>query len=265
MATSLPETLTHPVRQPAGDGLSMSGLSELRASNLVDLVFEQVRAAILDKSLAPGLRVTEAGLAKHLNVSKTPVREALLRLRQIGLIEDDGRRGGRVIAPSQIAIEHAFEVREALEAFTAAAAAERATEDERASIAVAARQSLEGAEAGDRTAFSHWDGVFHERIASATANPRLMSLIDDTCALIATLRTRDLPHSGASVECARGHVAIATAIEARDATRAAGEMRAHLRKVKEYVLEALADVLDTSARTRMTLTANPHRERGAGR
>ena len=121
MATSLPETLTPPVRQPAGDGLSMSGLSELRASNLVDLVFEQVRAAILDKSLAPGLRVTEAGLAKHLNVSKTPVREALLRLRQIGLIEDDGRRGGRVIAPSQIAIEHAFEVREALEAFTAAA------------------------------------------------------------------------------------------------------------------------------------------------
>ncbi len=233
------------VASPRGQAdLRDANLSELRASNLVDLVFDEVRAAILDKSLPPGLRVTEAGLAKHLNVSKTPVREALLRLRQIGLIEDDGRRGGRVIAPSRSAIEQAFEIREALEAFTARAAAERATDAERRAIASAAAESLRGAEAGDRNVFSHWDSVFHERIAKTTANPRLMHLLDDACALIATLRTRDLPHAGASVECAKGHVAAADAIQAGDAAAAAAEMRAHLLRVKDYVLEALADVLD---------------------
>lgn len=244
MVANLPETLSPPARQPGDDGLSMSGLSELRASNLVDLVFEEVRAAILDKSLAPGLRVTEAGLAKHLNVSKTPVREALLRLRQIGLIEDDGRRGGRVIAPSRVAIEQAFEIREALEAFTARAAAERSTESDCRAIAEAAEESLRGAEAGDRDAFSRWDAVFHERVAATASNARLARLLDDACALIATLRTRDLPHARASIECAKGHVAVAAAIQARDAATAADAMCAHLRQVKVYVLEALADVVD---------------------
>ena len=244
MSTNSPEIGAAVDGRAAGRDVSLSGLSELRPSNLVDLVFEDVRAAILDKSLPPGLRVTEAGLAEHLNVSKTPVREALLRLRQIGLIEDDGRRGGRVISPSREAIEQAFEIREALEAFTARAAAERATDAERDEIQSAAEESLRGAEAGDREAFSHWDSVFHERIAATTSNPRLNGLLDDACALIATLRKRDLPHAKASVECAKGHVAVAAAIGDRDGTAAAEAMRAHLRRVKDYVLEALADVLE---------------------
>lgn len=244
MGANLPELGAVVARRTDGRDPSLSGLNTLRASNLVDLVFEEVRAAILDKSLAPGLRVTEAGLAQHLNVSKTPVREALLRLRQIGLIEDDGRRGGRVIAPSRVAIEQAFEIREALEAFTARAAAERATAAERSAISDAADESLIGAEAGDRNAFSSWDAVFHERIAAITSNTRLTGLLDDASALIATLRTRDLPHARASIECAEGHVAVAAAIQAHDGAGAADAMCSHLRQVKSYVLEALADVLE---------------------
>ena len=224
--------------------VTMTGLAKLRSSNLVDLVFDQLRNAILDKSLPPGLRVTEAGLANHLDVSKTPVREALLRLRQIGLIEDDGRRGGRVIAPSRLAIEQAFEVREALETFTARTAAEQAGDDVRSGISAAAASSLEGAEAGDRAAFTAWDAIFHARIGDVASNPRLAILLDDAFALITTLRTRDLPHAGASIECAQGHVRIARAIQEQDADRAADEMRIHLRNVKAYVIEALEDVLD---------------------
>ena len=237
------------VGSTARDGASeakptMATLEKLRSSNLVDLVFEQLRNAILDKSLPPGLRVTEAGLAKHLDVSKTPVREALLRLRQIGLIEDDGRRGGRVIAPSRVAIEHAFEVREALETFTARAAAERASAASRATIVAAAGNSLEGAEAGDREAFTTWDATFHGRICAVSDNPRLTALVEDAGALITTLRRRDLPHARASIECAQGHVRIARAIDSQDADGAAAEMRTHLRQVKSYVLEALEDVLE---------------------
>ena len=209
--------------------LALTGLRELRPANLVDLVFQEVRAAILDKSLPPGLRLTEAGLAKRLNVSKTPVREALLRLREIGLIEDDGRRGGRVIAPSRVAIEQAFEIREALEAFTARAAAERASEADREAITQAAEESLRGAEAGDQDAFSRWDSTFHVRVTAATSNDRLAHLLDDASALITTLRNRDLPNARASIDCAHGHIAVAAAIEARDADAAAAAM-----SVEEY-------------------------------
>lgn len=234
---------TVPVADEPRPDASLSGLSQLRTANLVDLVFDEVRAAILDKSLAPGLRITEAGLATRLNVSKTPVREALLRLKQIGLIEDDGRRGVRVIAPSRPAIEQAFEIRQALEAFAARTAVERATESDRRAIAEAATESLRAAEAGDREGFSRWDAVFHERVTATVANPRLARLLDEAGALITTLRRRDLPHARASLECAQGHVAVAAAIEANDGDGAAEAMRAHLQRVKDYVLEALADVL----------------------
>jgi GntR family transcriptional regulator, rspAB operon transcriptional repressor len=229
---------------------NLSALSELRASNLVDLVFEEVRAAILDKSLPPGLRVTEAGLARHLNVSKTPVREALLRLRQIGLIEDDARRGGsRVVSPSREVIEEAFEIRQALEAFTARIAAERATKAQRVALVAAAEESLGAANVGDTAGFSQWDAVFHEHVAASTSNARLIRQLTDACALITTLRSRDLPHARASIECATDHVAIAAAIDGQNASGAADAMSAHLQRVKDYVLEALADALDSPAST----------------
>src|SRR5580693_9279427 len=86
---------------------------------LAEIVFGIVRDAIVRKDLPPGSRISEARLAAQLNVSKTPVREALLRLEGIGLIVPDGNRGARVVKPSADNIQHAFEVRTALEGFAA--------------------------------------------------------------------------------------------------------------------------------------------------
>src|ERR1700716_2927871 len=94
-----------------------------RPESLSEVVYETIRDAIVNRTIPPGVRVTEAGLAKQLNVSKTPVREALLRLREIGLIEPSGVRGGRIILPSPTSIRQAYEVRLALETFAAEAAA----------------------------------------------------------------------------------------------------------------------------------------------
>jgi DNA-binding GntR family transcriptional regulator len=197
-------------------------------------VFESIQAAIKDKSLPPGRRVTEADLAAQLNVSKTPVREAFIKLRQIGLLEPDGRRAWRVIQLSRPTIDDACEVREALEVSAARAAAERATVDQREAISEAAERSLDAASAGDSVVFRTWDDRFHRAVADASENTRLKGLIDDTLLLIATLRLRDLPHRQASIECAQAHVAIAETI-ANGNTSAAGEaMRAHVQQVKEY-------------------------------
>lgn len=63
-----------------------AGLAPLavRPDNLTTLVFAAIRDKIVDATLAPGSSVSEASLAKQLEVSKTPVREALLRLRHVG-------------------------------------------------------------------------------------------------------------------------------------------------------------------------------------
>jgi DNA-binding GntR family transcriptional regulator len=216
-------------------------LSELRDDSLTDRVFDAVRAAITSKALPPGSHVTEQSLAAQLNVSKTPVREALLRLRQVGLIEPDGRRGGRVVLPSRRAIEDAYEVREALESFAARAAADRATPAQREQVSDAAARSLSHARATNFVGFNQADDEFHTTLIEAAASPRIAGLLEDTYALIVTLRSRDVPDPEDSIACGTAHVAIADAIASRDADAAERRMRDHVAYVKTFVLAALGE------------------------
>ena len=209
-------------------------LAELQPDSLSVRVFESIQTAIKNKSLPPGRRVTEANLAAQLNVSKTPVREAFIKMRQIGLIEPDGRRAWRVVQLTRKRIDDACEVREALEVSAARAAAERAAPERRAEISEAAERSLAAARAGNKDLFRRLDDQFHRAIADATENARLISLIGDTLLLIATLRQRDLPHKQASIECAQAHVAIAATIASGNISAAGEAMRGHVQQVKDY-------------------------------
>jgi DNA-binding GntR family transcriptional regulator len=211
-------------------------LAPVRTDNLTDRVFEQIRSAITTKIFPPGARLTEAKLAEDLNVSKTPVREAFVRLREIGLIEPDGRRGGRVVQPSRTTIAEMYEVREALEVQAARLAAERADTQARECIARTAARSLTGARADDRNAFQIADLSFHEAIAASTRNDRLETLVRNSLDLIAAVRQRDFEDVVASRRCAEAHVAIADAIARADAAAAAEHMREHVRHVCEMVL-----------------------------
>lgn len=65
-----------------------------RADSLTYSVYEAIKQAIVNGRLPANTRVTEAALARQLVVSKTPVREALLRLKEIGLIEAEGPKAG---------------------------------------------------------------------------------------------------------------------------------------------------------------------------
>jgi DNA-binding GntR family transcriptional regulator len=207
-----------------------------RPESVATLVYEQIRSAIVSKRLPPGARVTEAGLAEQMNVSKTPVREALLKLRQVGLIESAGLRGGRVVQPSPLLFHQAYEVREALEAFTAAQAAVRARPADQQRIRAAAEDSLQAALAGDRNGFRQADAVFHSAITESGGNQRIAVLLDECEALILTLRQRDLPHSEMPIACGHSHVDIAEAITARESERAGAAMNAHIRYVRDYMV-----------------------------
>ena len=203
-----------------------------RPRSLSDVVFETLYQAIVDKVLEPGAPVTEPGLAKRLEVSKTPVREALLRLRQLGLIEQDGPRGLRVVQLSAEDVRHTYEIRQALESFTAARAALTATPEDCEQILAAANASLAAAKVADIDGFRRADRELHQKIAGLADNPRVQQLISDAGALLSTLLQRDLPAGQGLTSCGQAHVRIADAIAAGDATRAASEMTAHIEEVR---------------------------------
>jgi DNA-binding GntR family transcriptional regulator len=220
-----------------------------KPESLTQLVYQALRDAIISKRLPPGERVSEASLARQLRVSKTPVREALLRLHAIGLVEADGARGGRIVRPSAELIRHTYEVRGSLESLAAQLAAARATPAQRRDLLELAAASLAAAREQDLDGFRRHDEAFHDLLAAAAANPYLGRLIDNAYTLAAAARQRDVPSAGDSADCAAGHVRIAEAVANGDAAVATGEAVAHVEMVGRLVLQAFLETSEPSTLT----------------
>lgn len=221
----------------------------IRPESLSEIVYEAIREGIVSRRLAPGDQIAETSLAQQLNVSKTPVREALLQLEHIGLIEPDGRRGMRVVTPSRTGIRCAYEVRAGLEAQAARLVAERGQASAVQLIQDVAEECLAAAEVGDRDGFRRGDRRFHLANANATSNGALARFIQDAFDLTWTLRRRDVPGADDSLECARQHLRVVQAVRAHDADLADVAMREHVFRVQQIVLAAFDARVPDSAIT----------------
>ena len=211
-----------------------------KPESLTEIVFETLQEAIINQGLAPGQRVSEASLAQQLNVSKTPVREALMRLRNVGLVESvDG--GLRVVNPSARNIRNAYDFRAGLERTAASLAGERASADDTENLVKIANESLSRAREGDADGFRASDREFHESIAVAARNEILERAIRDSLILTSALRERDVPASGKSVICAEEHLRIAESLRSGDGESAARELWDHVHHVKLIVLSGISD------------------------
>jgi DNA-binding GntR family transcriptional regulator len=218
----------------------MLGPLEARRETVTDQVFEAIRTAIVDRGLPPGQRLSEAKLAADLGVSKTPVRETLIRLQHVGLVDADPVRGLRVVQPSARVVQDAYEVRSGLESLAAALAAERVGDEVRRQICEAADSGLACTLASDDAGRRSSDRTFHDLIAAGSGNGKLAAAIEDYYILTWALRQRDVPEMAESEECARQHQCVAEAIAGADREAARSAMAEHLNTLRERVLAALS-------------------------
>lgn len=212
---------------------------EARPDNLASMVYVQIRDRIIDATLPPGSSISEATLAAQLKVSKTPVREALLRLRQIGLVEPTSR-SLRVIEPSARMIRDAFELRADLEASAGRYAAERRDDAARDEINAAADDSLLAARDDRSVDFLAHDRRFHMAVTSAAGNDVLAQTMENVFSLTQALRQRDVVLEREFVTDAEEHVAIAEAIRDGDRELAADRSAEHIRRIMGQLLAAYA-------------------------
>ena len=144
---------------------------------LRDWVFECLRTSIVSGDLSPGQRIVEADLAKQLEVSKSPVREAILQLKQDGLVIDAPKGRGVVVAPLKPNdVREIYAVREALETLAVQILAADPQPERLAplhSIIVRMRQAYN--EGNVRRQFE-LDVEFHTALCAATGNRRLQDL-----------------------------------------------------------------------------------------
>jgi DNA-binding GntR family transcriptional regulator len=193
-------------------------------------VTEQLRNAIVTLELKPGEILDKGLICERLGVSRFPVSEALARLQAEGLVEIMPQRGSMV---SRVRIGDVVEymlIRKALESEAVRALVARkpagVVEELRANLALQAR----AAERGDREGFHRHDLEFHEILFAALRFDRIRAVIDSARANLDRARLLILDPRRLSITQSE-HRAIADAIEAADADRAAAAMRAHIDKV----------------------------------
>ena len=206
---------------------------------VTDWVYEELKAAIVDLRLAPGDPLREAALAEQLGVSKTPIREALTRLEQEGLVETTSFKGAVVTGYSRQDLVEIYELRELLENAAVRAAAESMSDDGRARLASIAAESRALRDGGDPARLASLLFEFDEMLYDQMANRRIRSLIGNLHAHLTRVGrlTEEIPgRPAASVD---EHDRIVEAIEARDPARAEEMMRAHIRSVRDDQLAAL--------------------------
>ena len=148
------------------------------AQSVAEEVYQRLHQAILEGELSPGQRLIERSLAESLQVSRTPVREALKQLTAEGLVCVDGHRGLIVVRLSIEFIEQAYQTREVLEGLAARLAAQNRYDPEDMDKLERARARME------LTSFSYKEfdrahATFHDTIAIMSGNSYVIRYLQD--------------------------------------------------------------------------------------
>jgi DNA-binding GntR family transcriptional regulator len=129
---------------------------------------DEIENGILTGTLAPGTRLDEVQLASRFGVSRTPVREALMQLGAIGLVDMRPRRGAVVVDPDPNRIYEMFEVMAELEGMAGSLAARRHTEEDREKLLAAHAECERSAGSGDTDTYYYDNEKFHGAIYEAS-------------------------------------------------------------------------------------------------
>jgi len=167
--------------------------------SLTDEAYARLKKEILENRMPPGFQALEQDLAKRLNMSRTPVREALIRLQEEGLVEVVSRRGMRVLPLSPSDMQEIYEVLTCIEAEAAAMLARRNPDPNELSDLVGAITDMENALGkDDLEAWADADNRYHRELVGLSKNKRLAhmagTLMDQAHRVrMFTLRLREKP------------------------------------------------------------------------
>jgi DNA-binding GntR family transcriptional regulator len=216
-------------------------LQPLIDQNVADRVAGQLREAIHTGTLAPGTRLVERRLAAELHVSHIPIREALARLADEGLVERLPRRGSRVAALTVSELEEISSVRSLLEQFVAVRVQERWSARVEAELRKIVGSMVDAARRGDGRRLFDLDRRFHERLWRFAEHDLLMELAAQLRSrLNGFLRAANAALEPDALEAhARTHGELVDAIASGDPEAARAAMADHIAVALERVRASL--------------------------
>jgi DNA-binding GntR family transcriptional regulator len=215
---------------------------------LSEEVYDVLRSAIVGGDLLPGSRIVEADVARQMAISRSPVREAVRKLEQEGLVEYVPRRGTIVVGLSREDVADAYQLRAHLEAYGARLAATRASDASLAQLLDLIERMRQCAAAQDLNGLVAVDVEFHQQMCRASGSSRLLrawqTLNPAQWTMISGLRVSDLSLE----QIAERHWPILAALESRNPDTAESIIRAHILELGERVLAGLDQTLPAPTR-----------------
>ncbi len=201
-----------------------------------DRVFHETHKAIVAGELKPGDPISEREYGKRANVSRVPVREALIQLESAGLVTMIPERGAFVRAFGLQDVRQLYEVREGLEGMAARLAAGRMDAGDLSRFVALFRAFLDAGGEVNRDEMHAVNVRFHEAIALSCDNALLQRMLSNIRDQIQIARVRRFSKSSTAeiLERARHHLGIAEALLAGDGAEAERRMRAHVAAWRDW-------------------------------
>ena len=222
-------------------------------SNLAATVYAQLRSDIFEFRLLPGDRFTETGVAERLNVSRTPVREALYKLERDGYILVSSRNGWNVKPFDFEAFENLYDVRVILELAVIKKLCEM---EEKPDLALLKEIWLVPVERRERDAqvVCDLDEQFHAGLAAAAGNPEMTRIHEEITGRIRIIRRLDFTQQDRIDSTYDEHAQILRNIIRRKADPASLMMKAHIEGSKAVVRKITLHRLHTARQSAHSAT-----------
>ncbi len=191
-------------------------------------ILTALRTRIKQGGLTPGTQLSENDVAQEMGVSRTPVREAFIQLRQQGLLRVLPQRGSFVAPINVTDIENSYFLRETLELRTVELAAQRCTKADAAKLEKIISHQRDLIASGSRDAFMTADDAMHRRLVEIGGRPLVWQIVSDVKLQIDRVRYLIAQDTASRRRIVNDHERIVSAVIANDPPAAVEAMRHHL-------------------------------------
>ncbi|MET0530552.1 GntR family transcriptional regulator [Microvirga sp. P5_D2] len=203
-------------------------------------VTRALRQAIVTMQLAPGEMLSEQDLAQRFGVSRSPVREALIKLSEAGLVRVLPQRGTQVVKISKTAVEDGRFIRTAVESAVVREAALKATPVMIAELNASLTRQRRVQRSASTEEFLALDEEFHRLLAETAGRPSAWRMIEDIKPQMDRVRFLDMAKALPRHAVLAQHVVIVDAIKAKDPVAAEQAMKQHLSEILRSLPELAA-------------------------
>lgn len=233
--TTQPQAPEEPRRRRRAQNQPLEGparFSDGSSTTIADSVYQKLRRAIVSLELAPATPISENVISGEMGVSRTPVREAILRLTREKLVEVVPKSGTFVARIPLSSLGEAIVVRKALEGVTVRAATAKATPSQILEFRAMIERQREIAAISDPEAFHKADEDFHAAFATIGNYPGIWDLVRQVKVQVDRYRRLTLPQAGRLEMIIQEHESVVDALANGDAELAVRNMEQHLDKLQ---------------------------------